>query len=282
MCILRISLLSCLIFAAGAQQSPPALSSVMSQVETLLADHNSAGALQLLRAEVAKNPTSTELRAALGTVCLRAGEYDEGIAAYQAILSQPANSAQRSGSLYLLIGEGYRRKGDFESAIVNFQRSVELRPENVIGRNTLALALDAVGKKADAEREYRTILQLDPRNGVAMNNLAYLLSESGGDLEEAWNLAMHAHELLPGLDEISDTVGWISLKMNRSDAAIAVFRELVAKQPSGARYRYHLGMALAQRGDTSAAVEQLREALKYIPPDDLAARITELLMVLEK
>jgi Flp pilus assembly protein TadD len=93
---------------------------------------------------------------------------------------------------------------------------------------------------------------------------------------------MHAHELLPRLDEISDTVGWISLKMNRSDAAIAVFRELVAKQPSGARYRYHLGMALAQRGDTSAAVEQLREALKYIPPDDLAARITELLMVLEK
>ncbi len=93
---------------------------------------------------------------------------------------------------------------------------------------------------------------------------------------------MHAHELLPKLDEIADTVGWISLKMNRSDAAITVFRDLVAKQPSSARYRYHLGMALAQRGDNSAAAEQLREALKYIPPDDLAAKITELLMVLEK
>ncbi len=145
--IIRIALLSCLIFAAGAEQSPPDLSSVMAQAEAKLADHDSAGALLLLRAAVAKNPASAELRVAFGTVCLRAGEYDEGIAAYQAILSQPANNPQASGDLYLRIGEAYRRKGDFESAIVNLQRSVELRPENVIGRNTLALVLDRAGKE---------------------------------------------------------------------------------------------------------------------------------------
>ena len=50
---------------------------------------------------------------------------------------------------------------------------------------TLALVLDGSGKKEEAERAYRATLQLDPDNAIAMNNLAFLLAERGGDLDQA-------------------------------------------------------------------------------------------------
>jgi tetratricopeptide (TPR) repeat protein len=272
----------CYVLVGNGQERSPDLRSLMAQVEAQLALHDSAAALRLLRAEVAKNPSRTDLRIALGSLCLRAGEYDEGISAFQSAAPELAQEPKAAGDLYLRIGEAYRRKGDSENAIVNLRRAAELLPENLVAMNTLALVLDGAAKKADAAREYRAILELDPENGVAMNNLAFLLSENGGDLDEALQLASHAHELMPQLDEVSDTLGWINLKMNRADAAIAIFRELVDKQPAGTTYRYHFGMALAEKGDRPAAVEQLRTALKYVPAEELAAKILRLLGALER
>ena len=121
----------------------------------------------------------------------------------------------------------------------------------------------------------------DSKNGVAMNNLAFLLAQSGGSLDEALTLAQRARQLMPDLTEVSDTLGWIYLKKNLSDNAIAAFDEIVRKQPERSTYRYHLGMALAQKGDRVTAAAQLKEALKLNPSAEEAAKIRELLARIE-
>ena len=125
------------------------------------------------------------------------------------------------------------------------------------------------------------VIKLDPTNAVALNNLAYLLTEHGGDLDDALTKAQRAHQLLPDLSEVSDTLGWIYLKKNLTDNAIDIFKDLVTKVPRLAVYRYHLGMAYSQKGDKAKALEQLHEALKYNPTQGDKDKILELIGRLE-
>jgi len=53
--------------------------------------------------------------------------------------------------------------------------------------------------------------------------------------------------LLPDLNEVSDTLGWIYLKEDLTDNAIDIFKDLVNRVPAQAVFRYHLGMAYSQR-----------------------------------
>jgi tetratricopeptide (TPR) repeat protein len=163
------------------------------------------------------------------------------------------------------------------SSIQALQKARETLPDNITVLSTLALVLDSASRKPEAKQVYEATLKLDPNNGVALNNLAFLLAESGGDLDEALTKAQRAKQLLPNLFEISDTLGWIYLKKNLSANAIDIFKDLVVKQPNHSTYHYHLGMAYSQQGDKSKALEQLREALKYNPQKEEKEKIQQLI-----
>jgi tetratricopeptide (TPR) repeat protein len=143
--------------------------------------------------------------------------------------------------------------------------------------STLALVLDRASRKPEAKQVYEATLKLDPNNAVALNNLAFLLAETGGDLDDALTKATRAKQLLPSLFEISDTLGWIYLKKNLSDNAIEVFKDLVSKEPNHSTYHFHLGMAYSQKGDKTKALDQLKEALKYNPPEEEKDKIQQLI-----
>ena len=64
------------------------------------------------------------------------------------------------------------------------------------------------------------------------------------------------------MPEVSDTLGWIYLKKNLPDNALEIFRDLVAQKPHQSTYRFHLGMALAMKGDKVRALQELKKALE--------------------
>ena len=132
-------------------------------------------------------------------------------------------------------------------------------------------------RKPEAKQFYEASLKLEPDNAVVLNNLAFLLAETGGDLSDALTKAQRAKQIKPDVYEISDTLGWIYLKKGLSDNAIDVFKELVAKEPHQATYHYHLGMAYSQKGDKTKAMEQLKEALKFNPSRDEKDKIQALI-----
>ena len=124
---------------------------------------------------------------------------------------------------------------------------------------------------------YRQVLRLRPDNGDALNDLAYALSETGGNLKEALQLALRAQTLMAGQPNVADTVGWIYLKQNIPDSALDIFRRLVRKNPDNSTYRYHLGAALLLKGDKTAAKTELQIALQKSPDKQEEQRIRELL-----
>ena len=105
------------------------------------------------------------------------------------------------------IGETYRRKGDAGAAIQSLQKARETLPDNIVVLSTLALVLDSAQRKPEAKQAYEATLKLDPNNAVALNNLAFLLAETGGDLDDALTKAQRAKQMMPSLHEISDTLG---------------------------------------------------------------------------
>lgn len=263
-------------FRRSYQLNPANARGLMGIVETSLAQDKPEQALKILQAELDKAPNRLDLLLAMGNIAVRTGKFDLAIQTYNRGLAQTEKSV-RQGDIYLRIGEASRRKGDSNGAVQALQKARETLPDSIVVLNTLAVVLDAAQRKPEAKQIYEATLKLEPNNAVALNNLAFLLAETGGDLDDALTKANRAKQLLPGFFEISDTVGWIYLKKNMPDNAIDIFKELVTKAPGQSTYRFHLGMAYSQKGDKSKALDHLREALKFNPSKEEREKIEQLI-----
>ena len=264
-------------FRKTYQLNPANSRGLMGIVETYMAQNRPDQAMQILQGEAQKTPDRVEFRIALGNTAVRTGKYDLAVSEYQAALQKLDGKSRAAGDLYLRLGETNRRKGDINGAINALQKSRDIMPENPLVVSTLALTLDGAGRKQEARQAYEHALKLEPNNGVALNNLAFLLADNGGDLDQALTYAQKAKQYLPNLLEISDTLGWIYLKKNLSDNAVQIFLDLVGKEPNHSTYRYHLGLALSQKGDRPRAMKELEQALKNNPPKEEAAKIRALM-----
>jgi tetratricopeptide (TPR) repeat protein len=265
-------------FRRAYQLNPAISKGLMGMIETNMAQNKTDEAMKILQAEIDKAPNRLDLLGAMGNIAVRSGKYDLAVQTYNRVLAGLDKGSKAQGEIYLRIGETYRRKGDFNGAVQALQNARKTLPDNVVVLSELAITLDRAGRRPEAKQVYEATLKLDPNNPVALNNLAFLLAESNGDLDDALTKAQRAKQLMPNLYEISDTLGWIYLKKNLADQATDVFKDLVVKQPTQPTYHYHLGMAYAQKGDKGKAVEQLKEALKHNPPKDEQDKIQQLIV----
>jgi tetratricopeptide (TPR) repeat protein len=252
-------------FRKSYQLNPANSRGLMGVVETAIAQGKPDLALQTLRAEAEKNPNLMEVRVELGNTAVRAGRYDEAIAEYQKVLATLDKDAKRRGDLLVRIGETQRRKGDYASAVDTLQQARVILPDNSVALSTLALTFDQAGHYNEAKQVYEAALKVDANNGYTLNNLAFLIAEHGGDLEDALTKAQRAKQIYPTLNEVSDTLAWIYLKKNMYDNAIEIFKDLVVKAPNHSTFRYHLAMAFSQKGDRTRAIKELQDALKANP-----------------
>jgi Flp pilus assembly protein TadD len=253
---------------------------LMGLVEAYMDQQRTEDALALLQEQVDRDPTNAANHLALGNTATRAGNYDLAIPEFRKALDLTAPDSPKRADIYLRIGETYRRKGDSEAAIANLREAREIQPGNVTVLTTLALVLDGVGRRDEAGELYRAVVNLDPNNGVALNNLAFLMSETGGDLDTALDLAARAKQALPNLNEIDGTIGWILLKKNDTAGALTLFRDLVQKSPGQAPFHHHLALAMLQNGERAAAIQELNAALENKPTPADERKIKELLQSL--
>jgi tetratricopeptide (TPR) repeat protein len=230
-------------------------------------------AISVLRDGLKKWPDSTQIMAQLATTEALAGSYDLAISHFQKLAEADPKSAQYR----LRIGEVYDLKGDLKKATEYYQQTYELAPNEPSLALTLADALARGGRTPEAKRLYQGVLKARPDNATAMNNLAFLIADTGGDLDEALRLAKQAMGKTPTEPNYSDTIGYIYLKQGQGDSALRTFGNLVRNNPMVATYRYHLGMALVAKGDKTAAKKELQAALAAHPGPQDEQRIKELL-----
>jgi Flp pilus assembly protein TadD len=265
------------IFGRTLTRSLLGLSMLCCSVQIVHAQEDVGQDIDRLQQQIAASPDRLDLVLALGNAAVLAGRFDMAIASFRKVLENLEPDSQEAGDVYLRIGETYRRKGDGEAAIASLTRASQLLPDQPVVVGTLALVLDGFGKKDEAEKAYRSTLQLDPDNSVAMNNLAFLLAERNQDLDQALGLARRAMELVPDDVEMIDTAGWVQWKRGQTDEAIGLFAEALAKTPANEGYRRHLMLALEAKSGRSASMDELKALLSGDLSPASAGKVQELL-----
>lgn len=227
----------------------------------------------LLDEALAKSPNSIVLRSRLADIDALSGHFDRAIAEYRRLLTQN----EKAQVYWLRLGEVYQITGDFNNAITVYRQAQALSPKDLDAGLALAGALGKGGRTAEAKAEYQNLLKQHPDSSVVMNDYAFFISQSGGDLDEALRFAQKALEASPGQPGFSDTIGCIYLKKGLRDSAIRTFNTLVQKYPAYSIFHYHLGMAMLDKGDKKAARKELQTALSNHPTRQDEAKIKELL-----
>ena len=164
---------------------------------------------------------------------------------------------------------------DIPKAIESFEKARKLAPDYDRPVEALGVALKVAGRAKDAAYFYRKLAQLRPNDPIVLNNLAFLISETGGNLDEALRLAGQAQKMSPENPEILDTLGNVYVRKKMAPEAIRVFSVLVRKHPEDPTYHYHYGLALLQNKDAFQARTEFETARESNPPPDISARITE-------
>src|SRR3972149_6644862 len=126
-------------------------------------------------------------------------------AAYlQAIALDP-----RLAGPYLQLGRLYAASGQFDQALAKVGEAFKANPNNVGALMLGGTIHEQRGEIPKAREFYEKVLALNARFAPAANNLAWILSEHGGDKEKALALAQTAKELAPDDPQGSDTLGWV-------------------------------------------------------------------------
>jgi Flp pilus assembly protein TadD len=254
---------------------------VLGIAEVWAAQKKNEDALRLLQTEAEKYPSRPELHFGIGNIALLTTKYDLAIAEFQLVLDRVDRNSKGSGELFLRMGEAYRLKGDLDFAMSLLRQAQALQPTNPAVLHTLAVTLESAGQRQAAADQYRKLLELDPNSGLALNNLAYILADTGGDLGLALAYALRARQLFPKQPTIEDTLGWVYLRLNRAEDAIPMFRDVVQLDSGRATYRYHLAAALEMHGDHVEAKKELEAALKSNPSKDEEQKIKALLQTIK-
>lgn len=230
-------------------------------------------AVVLLRQDLEKGPHYDQVRLLLARVAAEAGSYDLAVEQYR----QLERNQPLSPTIALQLGVVCQTKGDLDCAIGEFERAKKLVPGNALTWGFLGKALEDARRKPEAIASYHQSLQLDGRNPWVMNNLASLLADTSGNLDEALKLAGTAVRQSPGNAAFNDTLGWVYLKKKDFQSAIHVFEGARDKSPTEVDYRIHLGQALLASGEHNQARSELLVAKRLTPNPQERRMIEDLL-----
>ena len=178
---------------------------------------------------------------------------------------------------YGMLSQLHLSQEKLDQALEEFD-ALASRQAKPVGPLTMSgVILQTQGKLDQAKRKYEDALGIDSRATIAANNLAWILAESGEDLDRALQLAQSATATEPDTPELLDTLGWVYYKKNQPDLAIPIFRRSIAKAADNPNYQYHLGLALIKTGDNANGRAALERALSLGVSQATATEIRRLL-----
>ncbi len=113
----------------------------------------------------------------------------------------------------------------------------------------------------DVETLYREVLQQEPANVVALNNLAVLLALRGKQLDEANQLIAKAIETTGPEPTLLDSRATVLAARNQTEEALRDLESALDASPRPARY-FHQAEILSRLGNQEAAARALAKAVE--------------------
>jgi tetratricopeptide (TPR) repeat protein len=161
------------------------------------------------------------------------------------------------------LGMELSEKGEQETAVESFRKSLAVDPAFDKAHYGLAVALAKLGRRDEAIAEYHKTLEVNPKHAQGHNNLAVLLAAEGR-LDEAISHYRRALEVAPGATGYHGNLAAALDARGQADEAMVHYRKAV-DLGGGYSAHYNLARALARRGDLQAAIAQYEKTLALKP-----------------
>lgn len=257
----------------AAALAPSANGPRVAAISALLKAHQVADAERRVDKALEASPDDALELGLRGDVKTFAGEYIAAEAAYRKAIELQPNSVP----LYVRMANMFARQKDFDSAIRVLDEGIKANPSDEKLLISEADYFQRVGHIDDAMARYNSVLDRNPGNSLAANNLAYMLTSVKGDkasLERALTLAQRFE--YSGDPMLLDTLGWTRFKLGQTDEALTLLKRAESLSPKTPAIELHYGMVLYKSGDATIAREHLRfatESKETLPDLDEARRI---------
>lgn len=144
-------------------------------------------------------------------------------------------------------------------------------PNSYQAHQVLGSAAEAKENFAEAAKEYRLVIQIEPRLPGVHYRLGMAILRQGETAErEQEAMAEFQKELEVNPDDVPSQleIGELELDLHRPDDAEKHFSRAIQLDPSASRARIDLGKLLVQRKEYGKALDQLKIAVRSAPADE--------------
>jgi Tfp pilus assembly protein PilF len=158
------------------------------------------------------------------------------------------------------------RNRDWKNDLALYTKTLAASPDANLIRNNLGLEYERQGDVEAAEREWRQVLERDPKNVDSLNNLGLLFVKRRQRVAGV-GFFLQAIELDPTRAEPHLNLGFAYAEMGAMEQAELQLRAAVALAPQDPRALGALGFFYWRKGERSRAERALKLALSINPLD---------------
>jgi len=249
-------------YQQALDRDPNSSEGLSGLMNAYLAQKQTDKAVAAANAQLAKVPNSSAFHDLLGTILFNNKKDMKGA---EKELRKAAELDKNNSDALLKLGQVQVAQGSVDQAIATYQRSLKNNPREIRFYILIGELYESKQDWEKAKQMYQKALEIQPDNPLASNNLAYVMLQQGGNVDVALSMAQTARRGMPDSSNAADTLGWAYFQKGAYNMAIDLFKEALKKSPEEATYHYHLGLAYQKAKQPALAKQHLERVLKINP-----------------
>ena len=214
----------------------------------------------IARAQQGRVNVTAEKAIAMAGKLYGEGKYGQAVKVCEQIIqARPGNADAHN-----IHGVALNALGKSAEAIESLRRAVKLAPNATSIFANLGEVQRQAGHKKDAAKSLENAVKLDPKNAQALNNLGIIRYDEG-KFEEAVDYYHRAIEVRPGMYEALNNLGNALRMVGDVDGAIQAYQDALVYREKYPEAYNNLGTLLQQDKRLEEAEHALRKAIALNP-----------------
>ena len=239
----------------AVELDPAHVPSLTALARVAMAEQDTAAFDRYLAALIERAPDTVDVLRLQAYAARRDGD-----AVAAAGFAERAFAARPSSQTVLELAAYQKNAGEEDRARTRVKEWLAENPGDVAVRLFLANDLLLEKDSAGANAEYEAVLQTDPDNITALNNLAWTLRLD--DRDRALDYIRRAATVAPERPEVLDTLAVIEHLNGEHRRAYRNIQRALAAAPGNPTMRYHQAMIEAALGERESAIATLEAVLE--------------------
>lgn len=212
-------------------------------------------ALEIYNQLVSKHPVS-EFYSQRGLTYYALDDFESAIADFTKAIELRSDNPDR----YVNRGNAYLQIESFEAALEDYNKAIELSPKLVKAYNGRSVVYEMIDKIDDACNDLMTAIELDGTYGAPYFNLGLLYITMGKD-DEALVCVNKANQLLPNNTDILRTRGDLHAALGDADKAYQDF--ILALEADSENLKAHRNLSWLLSTSDQSSIRNGKEALSH-------------------